>query len=754
MNCIITIKIIDFLPKVNSIPYENYKCIFFNDDFTENIYLNKSSNKIFIQETPKINSDIKYTIHILESKSNSLIGISELIIPLIELKKSKPPCTIKKEQKIKIIIDINTKRKLFKTLINSTDMFFLIKTEIFIPDAKLLAGGSKIEVKKQNLNSDNKSKKLTKDIINKNKRKKLENEIKKSFMKIDEINLSNKRTKISKLNNKRSPKKRISILELMEQKMKPLLLNTNEDNISSQNNDNQNSLIAKPDKRISINLDKKNKKFISQKSLDSSKKQRKNIINNNSTKKGRSSKYLTQKISQESGDLVPQLNMNNLKQDKVNISVNINKTKIPYDNKLRNISNDHSYFENDDIYSNNGILSTEERTEFGLSESDKIILEKSTELRDIFQEQLKHSNNYKKFSGTLYMTEKNKINENLGSKNKNLFIKKPSYDNIYNNNSKVISQNDIKNNLLSLLDLYHLLSQKMNKIYSENDISFQKLKLIKEEYKSENKIFSRLKQPKNKIDFISFLYNYINYNLNSKLFLSMLHIKNLESNIYQNIFNFSLDDMEITRQQEIERVNKLNEERILNLLLKLIKSNINNMGKISKIYQFEPDKQNFLQKIMEKNGIKEDEINIGLEMGKYPNKMNIGNTINKLKFCWEENFENKIIKEEDEDKEEDKSEFNSSNKNEKNELNKENLINNEKKEIIKEALINKLEENFNNINNDKIELNCSNDGIKDKDNIINKKDFIYTKKVTPKLCQHHKRRRKKRIDDESNDKIN
>ena len=28
MNCIITIKIIDFLPKVNSIPYENYKCIF------------------------------------------------------------------------------------------------------------------------------------------------------------------------------------------------------------------------------------------------------------------------------------------------------------------------------------------------------------------------------------------------------------------------------------------------------------------------------------------------------------------------------------------------------------------------------------------------------------------------------------------------------------------------------------------------------------------------------------------------------
>ena len=156
MNCIITIKIIDFLPKVNSIPYENYKCIFFNDDFTENIYLNKSSNKIFIQETPKINSDIKYTIHILESKSNSLIGISELIIPLIELKKSKPPCTIKKEQKIKIIIDINTKRKLFKTLINSTDMFFLIKTEIFIPDAKLLAGGSKIEVKKQNLNSDNK----------------------------------------------------------------------------------------------------------------------------------------------------------------------------------------------------------------------------------------------------------------------------------------------------------------------------------------------------------------------------------------------------------------------------------------------------------------------------------------------------------------------------------------------------------------------------------------------------------------------
>ena len=43
MNCIITLKINDYIPKLQSIPYENFKCAFINNDFTGNILLNKSS---------------------------------------------------------------------------------------------------------------------------------------------------------------------------------------------------------------------------------------------------------------------------------------------------------------------------------------------------------------------------------------------------------------------------------------------------------------------------------------------------------------------------------------------------------------------------------------------------------------------------------------------------------------------------------------------------------------------------------------
>ena len=230
MNCIITLKINDYNPKIPSIPYENFICILTNGDFIGKIPLSKNSENECVHEIHKINSDIKYIIHVLESNSNSLIGISELLIPLFKLKQINPPCTVIHEQKLKIIMDTNTKRKLFKTLINSTDIFLLIRAEIYIPNIKNVGNVDlgKIEVKRKNINSniDNnnnnlnstKRKRTTKEtknnkemiksdlnLLNCNKtisydnknnnnpsKIKLMNDIKNSFKKIDEINLSSK----------------------------------------------------------------------------------------------------------------------------------------------------------------------------------------------------------------------------------------------------------------------------------------------------------------------------------------------------------------------------------------------------------------------------------------------------------------------------------------------------------------------------------------------------------------------------------
>ena len=483
MNCIITLKINDYFPKLESIPYQNFVCLFTYGDFKGKILLSQNNNNICTHEINRINSDMKYIIHILDSNSSSLIGMCELLIPLIKLRQMNPPCTIILEQKLKVIIDMNTKRKLFKTLINSSDIFLFLRAEIFIPNLKNIVCNDfdKIEVTRNNINGKkknnnkkdfshtNKKKKIIKDIINNKEmvkndlnisnnktnrtinydnknnflinKSQLLNEIKDSFKKIDEINLSSKGIKKSKINQKRSPKKRVTILELMEQKMQPLLLNINEEiKKDKENNINKNS-----NKKINIKINKSNKKFASPKQKSEIKKdinslEKHSSINHIKSKnskefssnthqiKKRSSKGLFNRINQQMDDINFNYDINrNL------YNINFNKDKLSYDKIPITKSRELSILENEDINSNYGILSTDERTEQVLSGLDKIILEKSTKLRDIFEEQIKNINNHKKFTGTLYIKEK-RINQDMEIQDNNIIISKSSLGTIYNNN--------------------------------------------------------------------------------------------------------------------------------------------------------------------------------------------------------------------------------------------------------------------------------------------------------------------------------
>ena len=150
----------------------------------------------------------------------------------------------------------------------------------------------------------------------------------------------------------------------------------------------------------------------------------------------------------------------------------------------------------------------------------------------------------------------------------------------------------------------------------------------------------------------------MNHLLKSKILEQLIYTKNLESKLYQSIFNFDINDYEIIRQKEIERVNKLNNGRKINILLKLIKDVIFDIGNISQIFNNDINKQNILKQILDRNNIKEkdqgaeDCVNLfGLKL---KNNFNFGNN----NF---ESIENNIIKEVDEEKE-DESDYYSSNK--------------------------------------------------------------------------------------------
>ncbi len=911
MNCIVTLKINDYYPKNESIPFENFVCLFTYGDFFGKIPLIKKSNSICKHEIEKISSDIKYNIHILEYNDSSLIGISEMLIPFNKVKKITAPCTMIQEKKIKLIIDLNTKRKLFGKIINSGDIYLLICAEVFIPDNKNIICSSISDkndisnlnsMKKYNNNNNinNNNKKIKVRISNKNncnmdgtprtiKKRKMIMEIKSNremiqkdnsndninlnkygitnlnfkndinlnlninnsinndsnitndernstgmfrnkiklennqikvidfrnkndnlFNKSNDLNLT-KEKKNSKVSKKRSPKKKVTILELMEQKMQmqPLLSSNTNGTINNRSNtyynnngsntklksDNKNNNKSGQKKTTNIknsnynsneiklkvnssntmkriNKKEENKNYNSNKTIKSGmnspamyilspnhnisspntintnkikrnnskglnkiNKKNNNINNNNlynnnndynglnkndinkksyntlliRSKRNSSqeainrNKYETNSYNKEKEKSDKDNNIignNNNKKPKIDISVEILQRRSVNNasNKImKDIikKNNNSYYNtnNNDVNSNNGVLSTEEKTEQGLSEIDKIILEKGTELRDTFQNQFRMNNsNLLDINKNNYNTHNQKIdklyydmgeNQLIGGANYTIETPKTNKEfectnNTYDNKSSFCSssqslpafftQEDVKNNYIGLIDLYYLLNQKLSKTIFENNDLYKKYNIYKEYYNNEIKKEEIIKDQNDKRIFNSYININIKQILNNKILEQLTYIKNLESKLYQDIFSFSYDDYEIIRTKEIERVNKLNEERKINILLKVIKSIINDCGNVSQIFNNNKKKEELLKNVLEKYNIvekKEGEENyINLKSLNLTSGLNFTNKYNKYHNYIDEDdiFENKVIREVDEDKEEEESVYSTSNK--------------------------------------------------------------------------------------------
>ena len=66
ITCKITIKIKDYFPKIDTIPYENYICLFTCGDYEGQIPFLPDDSKIIQHQIKNITSDIKYKVHILD----------------------------------------------------------------------------------------------------------------------------------------------------------------------------------------------------------------------------------------------------------------------------------------------------------------------------------------------------------------------------------------------------------------------------------------------------------------------------------------------------------------------------------------------------------------------------------------------------------------------------------------------------------------------------------------------------------------
>ena len=131
-TCNITIKIKDYNPKIENIPYQNYTCVFTCDDVEFQMPLIAQESDITQHQIKNIVSDLKYKIHILDHNDMTLIGMCDLVISYDILSQLSPPNGFVQEQRKKLFMDPKTKRKLFGSIMNVGDIYLDIYCEIYL----------------------------------------------------------------------------------------------------------------------------------------------------------------------------------------------------------------------------------------------------------------------------------------------------------------------------------------------------------------------------------------------------------------------------------------------------------------------------------------------------------------------------------------------------------------------------------------------------------------------------------------------
>jgi CCR4-NOT transcription complex subunit 1 len=374
-----------------------------------------------------------------------------------------------------------------------------------------------------------------------------------------------------------------------------------------------------------------------------------------------------------------------------------------------------------------------------LSDLDKIIIEKSNIIKNDFQNQLNYTNKqknkllldstYEKYNNNKnifnYSTNNilndmmnikyNRSQKDFHKKNKNLKYNNNSCMKIDLDSSKNItynmtpcssnqhmnffSQEDLRNNILNLLDFYSLLKKKSDIVKENNEQNNQKLVIKKEKFNHQLKKNNRLTQKIISVESKIILHATINCTLNEQIILPLIKIKKMESNIYQNIFGLSCYDYDIIKHKEKEKNKLFEEQNIIHLLLIIIKNMIEHYGNISShVFQDNLKKNKMLKLLLLKYEIeekKESSINMNLNINKINSKYsNFNNSQFLPGQIVDDDFLNKfkIIREVEEDKEYDDSE--EENINQKNKENK-------NEEIIESIIVDVDENNINDTKNEK-----------------------------------------------------
>ena len=714
-TCSILIKIKDYFPKIDSIPYQNYICLFTNGENEGQIPLISKEDETFQHQIKNVLNDIKYKIHVLDYNDMSLIGMCEMVISYNIISQITPPNGFVQEQQKKLLMDTNTKRKLFGTVLNMGDIYLNIYSEIYLCETKInnnintkltsnrkknrvwgtegakkkLDGSPRTVHKKQIMMQINSDRRALVNINNKNGINNLDKKQKykniSSSGKIDK-NMTSVTNPIINSSNNVKPNSSFNYKDLIPSKENKnnIIYNNeiNKNNVYKKINNNiknKNALKNKPNQNPIKNIFDKNN-FVNN---INEKDKENNLFNYNIYNRYKTESNKNNGFSSNLASLTKKLeNIDNKKQKpKQNIKHSlINSTSpkmskdsfkegedLPFNNINNNTGNKITTIEsleNIDFSGKKYITKTKSKKNNSQSNitglgNNTLFSTTSTEqeFNDMDKIILEKGTEIRNdFNTQLKNSKKISLNYNINNINLNS-ANNTNNKNIDNFDENIIKmQNEIKNNFIKLIEFYSLLSQKMVKIRDKNLSAYNKNVIYKEKLFTELKKNNALTQKKTFLEAENFMNINNHGTLNEKFLRPMIKMKKLEFKIFQNIFNIFYYEYDILKFKEYENNKKMDENVKIELLLMVFKNLVKNYGNISQVYLSNNTKKTLLKNCFSKYGI-EEKSNGGWDTDGYLGGISQKEKNKKNKIIEKKENKNdmekfKVIKEVDEEKEE------------------------------------------------------------------------------------------------------
>ena len=633
MNCCsVIIKIKDFLPKLSKIPYENYICIFTNNEFEGRISLMQYEYQHINHEIKDIKSDIIYKIKVIDLISKKIIGISEHCLKFDIINNLNIGTSINIINQIRILSTQTNKPKISSNLnsynnnltltisteiikFNKTPINYIIKENSEFLKLNLKFHPNNISRKKPSINSlklEDSNNYNTKnnlsvnegninDIYNK-KKKDLFNEEDKNNINLNMHNITVQNyytinsspplnlnsVKNNKIYIKKNFKKNKETKGIQNQEKKKNEINYNKIRVKKGYQSSTLNTKIKSDKDFFNSFESEEQCNLTNKSIKVGRKmifkRRKKLYNNNSYKE---IKYSRKNKSSISVDSI-QINKNNY----INTSLKKKYHKISIDNDRINTLEISSY--NMTYNSNSNSFITNQKYNNKL---ESIISPKNSNSKKDFKSELLSMNNLPE--RLRYNKSKDNINNlkhihlfNIKTKSENYLKKK-------NNRYRI----QCKKNIISLLEFYILLNRKMKKLNESYQLLKSKYFWQKEKMLNiiDKKNILERKKTDNKIK--RYIYVNINSKINNQFFNRMKNIKKKEFNIFEKIFKISINKDDILNQINKDKLTHNEEINKISLYLDLIKNIIKNYGNISQIYNNNINKKCHLLNLLINNGI-------------------------------------------------------------------------------------------------------------------------------------------------------